>query len=403
MSVHLTDDDARRLGAAAEALLAPVTAGDGEAWWNACEGPIRMLFPHANVVFTLPAAAARPVDAPERADAAAPREREEHSATYLRTGLFVVDDPALEGWLAHRRVQRIGLWGDERNDQCLRRDRPDWRCTSVWYDDGLLDARLYDLVGMSPDLAIGEMLVTLGYVRPGLGACEHASDMAMLGLLLPALRAAHHALETSRAPPRALRATLDAAGAALIAIGADGRELHRTTAVERALGADPARARLLATVAEMARELRHRREGVRRTGLRGHTPPEVTRTVVTAVARYILRGAHADERLWGAPGVATVSLEATPTTPAIALPTRSELAEALRARGLTRREAEVAHLLAQRLTNNELGAALGVSPHTAKRHTERVLAKLALHSRRELAAALSGAAASGPPAPSLTR
>jgi DNA-binding CsgD family transcriptional regulator len=101
--------------------------------------------------------------------------------------------------------------------------------------------------------------------------------------------------------------------------------------------------------------------------------------------------------------VVTVSLESTPNASTIAPPTWPGLADALRARGLTRREAEVAHLLAQRLTNSELGAALGVSPHTAKRHTERVLANLAIHSRRGIAAALSGAGAGGPPAPSLTR
>jgi DNA-binding CsgD family transcriptional regulator len=48
---------------------------------------------------------------------------------------------------------------------------------------------------------------------------------------------------------------------------------------------------------------------------------------------------------------------------------------------LTRREAEVALLLADRLSNQELGRRLGVTVHTARRHTEQVLLKLGLSSR----------------------
>jgi DNA-binding CsgD family transcriptional regulator len=34
---------------------------------------------------------------------------------------------------------------------------------------------------------------------------------------------------------------------------------------------------------------------------------------------------------------------------------------------------------------SEIAAALGISAHTARRHSERVLAKLGVHSRREVA------------------
>jgi DNA-binding CsgD family transcriptional regulator len=51
---------------------------------------------------------------------------------------------------------------------------------------------------------------------------------------------------------------------------------------------------------------------------------------------------------------------------------------------LTRRELEVARLLAARRSNYEIAELLHVSPATAKRHTENILLKLGLHSRREL-------------------
>ena len=55
---------------------------------------------------------------------------------------------------------------------------------------------------------------------------------------------------------------------------------------------------------------------------------------------------------------------------------------------LTRQEAHVARLLAERRSNREIAAALGISPHTARHHTERVLVKLGLHSRADVRALL---------------
>ena len=56
-------------------------------------------------------------------------------------------------------------------------------------------------------------------------------------------------------------------------------------------------------------------------------------------------------------------------------------AEVARRFHLTRRETEVAMLLAERRTNSEISTALGISRHTVKRHAEQVLAKLGVRSR----------------------
>jgi DNA-binding CsgD family transcriptional regulator len=58
--------------------------------------------------------------------------------------------------------------------------------------------------------------------------------------------------------------------------------------------------------------------------------------------------------------------------------------------GLSPREAQVALLLAERRSNLEIARALGISPHTSKRHTERVLGKLGVSSRRAVGAVVSG-------------
>jgi DNA-binding CsgD family transcriptional regulator len=56
---------------------------------------------------------------------------------------------------------------------------------------------------------------------------------------------------------------------------------------------------------------------------------------------------------------------------------------------LTHRELEVARLLAARRSNYEIAELLRVSRATAKRHTENILQKLGLHSRREVERVIS--------------
>ena len=54
--------------------------------------------------------------------------------------------------------------------------------------------------------------------------------------------------------------------------------------------------------------------------------------------------------------------------------------------GLTRRELQVAHLLAEGRSNQAIARELKISAHTARHHTQRVLSKLEVHSRGEAGA-----------------
>jgi DNA-binding CsgD family transcriptional regulator len=58
--------------------------------------------------------------------------------------------------------------------------------------------------------------------------------------------------------------------------------------------------------------------------------------------------------------------------------------------GLTRRESQVAKLLSQGRSNQSIARELGISEHTARHHTQRVLAKLEVHSRGEAGAKIRG-------------
>jgi DNA-binding NarL/FixJ family response regulator len=58
--------------------------------------------------------------------------------------------------------------------------------------------------------------------------------------------------------------------------------------------------------------------------------------------------------------------------------------------GFTHREAEVALLLAQGLSNSAIAQELRISGHTARHHTQSILSKLQVHSRAAAGARIRG-------------
>jgi DNA-binding CsgD family transcriptional regulator len=57
---------------------------------------------------------------------------------------------------------------------------------------------------------------------------------------------------------------------------------------------------------------------------------------------------------------------------------------------LTKRETQVLRLLVLGRSNSAVASGLGISAHTARHHTERILMKLRVHSRAQLVAAIGG-------------
>jgi DNA-binding CsgD family transcriptional regulator len=63
---------------------------------------------------------------------------------------------------------------------------------------------------------------------------------------------------------------------------------------------------------------------------------------------------------------------------------------------LTKRESEVARLLAVGESNAQIAEALSISEHTARRHTEQVMLKLGVRSRAAVGPILAAVAGEGP-------
>lgn len=207
----------------------------------------------------------------------------------------------------------------------------------------------------------------VGMYRPG------GRTFQILSLLQPALAAGATAWRAMRSPELWLRSDADAPALALVSI--DGLLLHVTPRLSALLARTSVGATLQVTMASVAREAAALLREPRRAGR--YTP----RARVTLGPARIEVSATMMERLTptGAPMCLVLVRVVGERTPHGSESRAS----------LTGRELEVARLLARGCRNTDIAAALGVSDHTARRHTERVLRKLGIRSRAGVAVALA--------------
>ena len=166
-------------------------------------------------------------------------------------------------------------------------------------------------------------------------------------------------------PPRVLLKRLspglDALGVGLVLCARDGTVLFQSEQARRLLRSSDAEATRETLVAMARAACEESQDGPPAPTLRHVAHPVEAALAVTVVS--VTEGALVAIR-----------------------PTRAELLpeEFLRGYGLTPAEKAVARRLARRLTNKEIAAEMGTSPHTVKHHVERVLAKLGVSSRQEV-------------------
>jgi len=200
--------------------------------------------------------------------------------------------------------------------------------------------------------------------------------LALLRLLMPAFKAGVHSclrLATQRA---ALGQLFDRMEGALACFDAKGAVVQQNAAMTKLLSAEPQRDRLLAQMCAAANEMA---SSMRRTTRHVHrdAPTSPWRDVRTTSKHYRLSVSLLPAGLLAPQSMIVVVLD---------LLDRQERTDAeLRATyALTSREIQIARLLAARLQTPEIADLLGMSVHTARRHTEHVLMKLGVHSRREV-------------------
>lgn len=265
--------------------------------------------------------------------------------------------------------------------------------TIAWVTGGMVEqSEFYQEVlvpgRMSHHHALFDMRATGGFHLVAHDAASHRQlsqedATVRLQLLLPSFRAGLDTLERLKAH----RLTLDAVGEPLAAFSADGVEIHRTPALRTLLAADPESHRVERGLLDLARRVRPLAFSLRADS---HVIGTASDEVRTDHARYTLRATllPSSGSGFGEAFLVTVGTTGGKT----ALPAPDDLRER---HGLTRREAEVALLVAQGLSNDAIADRLFVSPHTVRHHVESTMSKLDLtgRGREAVAARLLGATA----------
>ncbi|HEX7120074.1 MAG TPA: helix-turn-helix transcriptional regulator [Longimicrobiales bacterium] len=277
------------------------------------------------------------------------------------------------GMRVRRKELRAEVWS-----RSLLWDRAELR-RSEYYNDYVVPNRLYDAVGLTIDLDAGPAGLSFYHSRP-CGARFGDRGLDLLRIVLPAFRAGlevWHRVAWTRGRTMGL---VDVLEDGIFLCDGGGRVLHMNRALRRLLERDPERDRLYDELRRRAgcfAQLVNRRADPVTDGVW----QQLSAVVCTSAGRYRLRGTLIDTG--GAAPAACVLV--TEEDGALPLPPVETLCEAW---GLTPRQATVARLLAEGRSNAEIAARLGISPHTARHHTESVLLKLGVRSRAEVAARL---------------
>jgi len=199
-------------------------------------------------------------------------------------------------------------------------------------------------------------------------------ELSILRLLYPAFQAGAEMSVRWATHRRELIQVMETLGQAAMLCDMQGRVLHETPALRQILDADPSRERIVSSL-KIAHERLRSAAGPQHTS--GDLGPQVSQLEVsTDSARYSIRGCFYHAGSIGSPLLLVTLQRLNPL---------ARTAEELKcAFLLTAAETRVAFLLARGRSNAQIAADLGISPHTARRHTERVLQKMNVRSRAEV-------------------
>jgi len=209
--------------------------------------------------------------------------------------------------------------------------------------------------------AVGETMVIAGY-SDGVIPSADSAIFEDLQLLTPAFECAIRFRRLLSGRVATYVELIDRIPEALILFGIAGREHHRNTACVALLAAEPDSERMNHCIAEFA---------ARALGRAAPIGPRALAAVSTRTRFYILRAMQDRNG-----GTLTISISSPNALPEAGLLQRKL--------GLTKRETDVLGHLASGMQTKQIAFELGISVHTARRHTEGVMRKLGTNSRSAL-------------------
>ena len=213
-------------------------------------------------------------------------------------------------------------------------------------------------------------------IQFGLGRAQAGAEAGGFAFRLPPERLLARA-PSGNGDAAMFLCALDAVDQGLAFFDCSGTLLHANRAVSHVLDTSRDGERLRAEIQQFASSM------CAVVGLRNLNDEQVVeeisvREVPTEEEHYRLRGSYVGLNLFSQRGSVMVALERPAAT--------FLSAEVLRERfGLSKQESRIAQLLARGKSNAEIAKTLFISPHTARTHTQRVLGKLGVCARAEVA------------------
>jgi DNA-binding CsgD family transcriptional regulator len=270
-----------------------------------------------------------------------------------------------------RRMIQLGVG----NRRTLWRSDRKWLYRSEYYNECIVPMRAFGPLWMSARTPGSELpSVILAHVDQRYGRRMGPREQRILRVLRPALSSAVRVVRRLRTHREAITSTVDALDTGTLMFSADGRLLHENPAASRLL----ARTDAGAVRARAARVARSAMSAGNWIGTGERRP-----------------GAEAEASIDGVRlRPARISSSRAPAEPAILVVLEPENSAEITAERiqtgarLTARQAEVGLLLTRRCTNAEIARALGISPATARHHTEAVMTAIQVRRRQDVAARL---------------
>lgn len=365
MGLHFNSEDLIRLESTSRAMVSPLAAPSVEAWRNEVNRAMRELFSGQHAIFMLPDARVlyTSEDSPELLPALA------EYGKLAADGHHTVKDPLGERWHLMRLQEQKEVFSWDINEEMLGRLGHRMK-DSQFVEDVLTANGVREFLMIHTQApAIEAMVWVLSKKKEFHRFGDHAASL--LQALLPSFKAGLHVLANIRTQQLAL----DELSEAITIIGGDRRELYRNAALRRMLEDEPMREHVISE----CRRLVHifHPPAYARSGSTPIAPCMLT--VGTQSARYTLRAT-----LLGAGSFAGDAhmMVCVSRKGAAKLPSAGVIRDRF---NLTPREAEVAVLLAEGQSNGQIAEQLYLSPHTTRRHTANIFAKLEVSSRNALA------------------
>lgn len=362
MSITLSSADLENLARATELLVSPLDHSHVDGWRSAVNRHLRELLHADSAGFLLPVSAGLMMYS------------EEHDAEELSQYPEFAPPDLADGTSAWEQMIRSGV---DTLANMYGRDY-DRYLASAYYNEyaganGAHDPLLAAISVGGLD-ARGMASLHLWHARPN-GRLFGEREVMLLRLLFPAFRAGVESYLRWGKERERLLDTLDGLGQPALVSDLAGEILHMTPGMEAVLENDRDAAILRG---ELRARVHHACSSTRGGDAFARSLPESgSREVRTRDGCYRISCCLYGDAPGGSPLV-LVGLERLPAEP----PSAAEL----RARfGFTPRQAEVALLLVERLSNAEIAERLFISPHTALRHTEAVMSTLKIGDRRQIA------------------